>query len=231
VRLYPASLGHLPPSLALSTLQPLLTTLALVHEPPVTAQVRSKSWGVHGAHPLPNVKMAARSRPRGGQRTDEYDEERVIWNSIKQDGRRVDQLLVRYIHFHRHQSIVVQGFRQHQYLQDSTWTIPPKLRDSEGYRGHDRLNYDQYRDDPEERKIWNKIRKDGRRADALLVWCIAPGSLHAYFRDAHILLRVLANVLQKDSDGIQEKILVLVSEQKDRISTSTTNCITTPLSS
>jgi chromate transport protein ChrA len=43
--------------------------------------------------------MAARSRPRGGQRTDEYDEERVIWNSIKQDGRRVDQLMVRHILF------------------------------------------------------------------------------------------------------------------------------------
>jgi hypothetical protein len=68
--------------------------------------------------------MAARSRPRGGQRTDEYDEERVIWNSIKQDGRRVDQLLVRYLHFHRHQFIVIQGFRQLQYyLQYSSWTI------------------------------------------------------------------------------------------------------------
>lgn len=37
--------------------------------------------------------MAARSRPRG-QLKEEFDEERVIWNSIKSDGRRVDQLMV-----------------------------------------------------------------------------------------------------------------------------------------
>ncbi|KAF1836316.1 hypothetical protein BDW02DRAFT_567209 [Decorospora gaudefroyi] len=36
--------------------------------------------------------MAARSRPRG-QLKEEYDEERAIWNSIKHDGRRVDQLM------------------------------------------------------------------------------------------------------------------------------------------
>ncbi|KAI1560969.1 saga complex component protein [Pyrenophora tritici-repentis] len=36
--------------------------------------------------------MAARSRPRG-QLKEEFDEERVIWNSIKSDGRRVDQLM------------------------------------------------------------------------------------------------------------------------------------------
>ncbi|RMZ70681.1 saga complex component [Pyrenophora seminiperda CCB06] len=36
--------------------------------------------------------MAARSRPRG-QLKEEFDEERVIWNSIKTDGRRVDQLM------------------------------------------------------------------------------------------------------------------------------------------
>ncbi|KAL6703912.1 hypothetical protein ACN47E_008948 [Coniothyrium glycines] len=37
--------------------------------------------------------MAARSRPRGGQLKEEFDEERSIWNSIKADGRRVDQLM------------------------------------------------------------------------------------------------------------------------------------------
>ncbi|KAF1849351.1 uncharacterized protein K460DRAFT_354208 [Cucurbitaria berberidis CBS 394.84] len=37
--------------------------------------------------------MAARSRPRGGQLKDEFDEERSIWNSIKSDGKRVDQLM------------------------------------------------------------------------------------------------------------------------------------------
>ncbi|KAH9866113.1 hypothetical protein J1614_008677 [Plenodomus biglobosus] len=37
--------------------------------------------------------MAARNRPRGGQLKEEYDEERSIWNSIKADGRRVDQLM------------------------------------------------------------------------------------------------------------------------------------------
>lgn len=41
--------------------------------------------------------MAARSRPRGGQLKEEFDEERSIWNSIKADGRRVDQLMVRHI--------------------------------------------------------------------------------------------------------------------------------------
>ncbi|KAH7385937.1 SGF29 tudor-like domain-containing protein [Pyrenochaeta sp. MPI-SDFR-AT-0127] len=37
--------------------------------------------------------MAARSRPRGGQLKEEIDEERAIWNSIKADGKRVDQLI------------------------------------------------------------------------------------------------------------------------------------------
>lgn len=36
--------------------------------------------------------MAARSRPRG-QLKEEFDEERALWNSIKADGRRVDQLM------------------------------------------------------------------------------------------------------------------------------------------
>lgn len=38
--------------------------------------------------------MAARSRPRGGQMKDEYDEERSIWNGIKSEGRNIDQLMV-----------------------------------------------------------------------------------------------------------------------------------------
>jgi hypothetical protein len=39
--------------------------------------------------------MAARSRPRGGQLKEEFvDEERAIWNSIRNDARRVDQLMV-----------------------------------------------------------------------------------------------------------------------------------------
>ncbi|KAJ4370237.1 hypothetical protein N0V86_008974 [Didymella sp. IMI 355093] len=37
--------------------------------------------------------MAARSRPRGGQMKDEYDEERSIWNGIKSEGRNIDQLM------------------------------------------------------------------------------------------------------------------------------------------
>lgn len=43
----------------------------------------------------PHIDMAARSRPRGGQLKEEFDEERSIWNSIKADGRRVDQFMVR----------------------------------------------------------------------------------------------------------------------------------------
>ncbi|KAF2621798.1 hypothetical protein BU25DRAFT_415809 [Macroventuria anomochaeta] len=37
--------------------------------------------------------MAARSRPRGGQMKDEYDEERSLWNQIKSDARHIDQLM------------------------------------------------------------------------------------------------------------------------------------------
>ncbi|KAJ8107341.1 hypothetical protein OPT61_g8934 [Boeremia exigua] len=37
--------------------------------------------------------MAARSRPRGGQIKDEYDEERSLWNQIKSDARHIDQLM------------------------------------------------------------------------------------------------------------------------------------------
>jgi SAGA-associated factor 29 len=37
--------------------------------------------------------MAARSRPRGGQIKDEFDEERSLWNQIKSDGRSIDQLM------------------------------------------------------------------------------------------------------------------------------------------
>lgn len=40
------------------------------------------------------MTMAARSRPRGGQMKDEYDEERSIWNGIKSEGRNIDQLMV-----------------------------------------------------------------------------------------------------------------------------------------
>jgi hypothetical protein len=40
------------------------------------------------------VTMAARSRPRGGQMKDEIDEERHLWNTIRADGRRFDQLMV-----------------------------------------------------------------------------------------------------------------------------------------
>jgi hypothetical protein len=38
--------------------------------------------------------MAARSRPRGGQLKDEFDEERSLWNQIRADARRIDQLMV-----------------------------------------------------------------------------------------------------------------------------------------
>jgi hypothetical protein len=41
--------------------------------------------------------MAARSRPRGGQLKEEFDEERSLWNQIRSDARRIDQLMVRYI--------------------------------------------------------------------------------------------------------------------------------------
>ncbi|KAJ4341751.1 hypothetical protein N0V95_007143 [Ascochyta clinopodiicola] len=37
--------------------------------------------------------MAARSRPRGGQIKDEFDEERSLWNQIKSDARQIDQLM------------------------------------------------------------------------------------------------------------------------------------------
>jgi hypothetical protein len=50
--------------------------------------------------------MAARSRPRGGQLKDEFDEERSLWNQIRADARRIDQLMVRifllYQHSYRH---------------------------------------------------------------------------------------------------------------------------------
>jgi hypothetical protein len=38
--------------------------------------------------------MAVRSRPRGGQIKDEFDEERSLWNQIRADARRIDQLIV-----------------------------------------------------------------------------------------------------------------------------------------
>jgi hypothetical protein len=43
--------------------------------------------------------MAARSRPRGGQLKDEFDEERSLWNQIKSDARNIDQLMVSQISF------------------------------------------------------------------------------------------------------------------------------------
>lgn len=39
--------------------------------------------------------MAARSRPRAGQLKDDFDEERNIWNSIRRDAQKVDEMLVR----------------------------------------------------------------------------------------------------------------------------------------
>ena len=38
--------------------------------------------------------MAARSRPRAGQQRDEIDEEQHLWNTIRADGKRFDQLMV-----------------------------------------------------------------------------------------------------------------------------------------
>jgi hypothetical protein len=46
--------------------------------------------------------MAARSRPRGGQIKDEYDEERSLWNQIKSDARHIDQLMVSISHYTQH---------------------------------------------------------------------------------------------------------------------------------
>lgn len=43
--------------------------------------------------------MAARSRPRAGQLKDEIDEERHLWNQIRADGKRFDQLMVSRILF------------------------------------------------------------------------------------------------------------------------------------
>ena len=51
--------------------------------------------GPRWAASLHSVEMAARSRPRAGQLKDEIDEERSLWNQIKADGRRFDQLMVR----------------------------------------------------------------------------------------------------------------------------------------
>ncbi|KAF1951175.1 hypothetical protein CC80DRAFT_481414 [Byssothecium circinans] len=39
--------------------------------------------------------MASRNRPRAGQLKDEIDEERSLWNQIKTDGRKFDQLMAR----------------------------------------------------------------------------------------------------------------------------------------
>jgi hypothetical protein len=43
--------------------------------------------------------MAARSRPRGGHTKDEFDEERALWNQIRADARRIDQLMVSIAYF------------------------------------------------------------------------------------------------------------------------------------
>jgi hypothetical protein len=70
--------------------------------------------------------------------------------------------------------------------------IPPELRDSEGYRSHDKLvpEYGRLRKDGrEELELWNNIREDSRRVDACMVRRIARGLLYACFCDAHILLR------------------------------------------
>lgn len=66
-------------------------TTPLPHDPSAARQLTHKeprSW-----RRTTSANMAARSRPRG-QLKEEFDEERVIWNSIKSDGRRVDQLMV-----------------------------------------------------------------------------------------------------------------------------------------
>jgi len=40
------------------------------------------------------INMAARNRPRAGALKDDIDEERSLWNAIRADGRRLDQLMV-----------------------------------------------------------------------------------------------------------------------------------------
>jgi hypothetical protein len=55
--------------------------------------------------------MAARSRPRGGQLKDEFDEERSLWNQIRADARRIDQLIVSLLLYlsllYMHESLVL----------------------------------------------------------------------------------------------------------------------------
>jgi hypothetical protein len=120
--------------------------------------------------------MAARSRPRGGQRTDEYDEERVIWNSIKQDGRRVDQLLV-WVNFVLFNTLVMQHLGKHRIISniimDEIRRELRELRDTEGYQSHDKLapkyGRRRNRENAEELAIWEDIKRDGRRVDACMV--------------------------------------------------------------
>ncbi|CBX98691.1 predicted protein [Plenodomus lingam JN3] len=90
--------------------------------------------------------MAARNRPRGGQLKEEFDEERSIWNSIKADGRRVDQLMT---------SCGPQRISQS--------TLIRELKNAEGFQA-------QEHDIPaqEKSRIWEDINTSGRRIDALM---------------------------------------------------------------
>jgi hypothetical protein len=155
--------------------------------------------------------MAARSRPRG-QLKEEFDEERALWNSIKADGRRVDQLMVRDI-FVVITSIAIAistfiaiiSSPWARYLRifvilTATWATTDVNMDEKihmsGASG----------------------KKSRKMADAPTgAWYGAKSYLVACFAHFNYIdIRSLANMLQKESDVLQEKIAALVAEQSAR---------------
>ena len=119
--------------------------------------------------------MAARSRPRG-QLKEEFDEERVIWNSIKSDGRRVDQLMVRVfshpLHPQRYHPTFVQTSLPFSIHIMSS--IPQNLQDSEG-RVEAAPRRGRRREPPQHQATWDSIKDLAKRVDRSMVY-----ALHAF---------------------------------------------------
>jgi hypothetical protein len=120
--------------------------------------------------------MAARSRPRGGQLKDEFDEERSLWNQIRADARRIDQLMVSFIcsqhpHFPcKHFFVGLEVIITTLALSDDTMAprdLTKELAITPSYEGV-RLGYASAEPTREE-LLWRSIREKAKDIDKLIV--------------------------------------------------------------
>jgi hypothetical protein len=124
--------------------------------------------------------MAARSRPRGGQLKDEFDEERSLWNQIRADARRIDQLMASYISISNNVFFASSFFslwsisKQHpryKYIMSPPPDLVKEIENSSGFQGSpaSKTRRQSRRPKEEEIALWKQIREAGTKIDRMMV--------------------------------------------------------------